>query len=134
MTTDTHKLALDLDGLISNVEDLFGEYWNIAYREGSESTNYADEANDCLHRLRTILASLTTQESNLREVPKYHVANRGFRWDSEKQQHVPHLLIEFTPVPANNPNDSTGWKDRDALAGMLAAAPQQAAVSDGEKT
>ena len=56
------------------------------------------------------------------DVPYYKVADRGFRWDSENQQHIPQLLIEFTPVPANAPNDSTGWKDRDTLATMLAAA------------
>ena len=32
-------------------------------------------------------------------------------------------MIEFTPVPANEPNDSKGWKDRDSLAAMLAASP-----------
>ena len=55
--------------------------------------------------------------------PYYRIAERGFRWDAENRQHIPQLLIEFTPVPANAPNDSNGWKDRDKLAGMLAAAP-----------
>ena len=55
--------------------------------------------------------------------PDYRIADRGFRWDAENRQHIPQLLIEFAPVPANEPNDSTGWKDRDSLAAMLAAAP-----------
>ena len=55
--------------------------------------------------------------------PDYRIADRGFRWDAENRQHIPQLLIEFTPVPANEPNDSNGWKDRDKLAAMLAAAP-----------
>ena len=55
--------------------------------------------------------------------PDYRIADRGFRWDAETRQHIPQLLIEFTPVPANAPNDSNGWKDRDSLAAMLAAAP-----------
>ena len=55
--------------------------------------------------------------------PDYRIADRGFRWDAETRQHIPQLLIEFTPVPANAPNDSNGWKDRDKLAEMLAAAP-----------
>ena len=44
-----------------------------------------------------------------------------FYWDSEKQHHVPTLLIEFEPVPAGEPCDSKGWTDRDNLAAMLAA-------------
>lgn len=55
--------------------------------------------------------------------PDCRIADRGFRWDAETRQHIPQLLIEFTPVPANAPNDSKGWKDRDKLAAMLAAAP-----------
>ena len=55
--------------------------------------------------------------------PDYRIADRGFRWDAENRQHIPQLLIEFTPVPENAPNDSNGWKDRDKLAAMLAAAP-----------
>ena len=54
--------------------------------------------------------------------PDYRIADRGFRWDAENRQHIPQLLIEFTPVPANEPNDSNGWKDRDNLAAMLASA------------
>ena len=53
----------------------------------------------------------------------YRIADRGFRWDAETRQHIPQLLIEFAPVPANEPNDSKGWKDRDSLAAMLASAP-----------
>lgn len=44
-----------------------------------------------------------------------------FYWDSEKQHHVPTLLIEFEPVPAGEPCDAKGWTDRDNLAAMLAA-------------
>ena len=55
--------------------------------------------------------------------PDYRIADRGFRWDAETRQHIPQWLIEFAPVPANEPNDSKGWKDRDSLAAMLAAAP-----------
>lgn len=47
-----------------------------------------------------------------------------FYWDSEKQHHVPTLLIEFEPVPAGEPCYAKGWTDRDNLAAMLAAAPQ----------
>jgi hypothetical protein len=49
-----------------------------------------------------------------------HVAVIGFRWDSERMQHVPQLLIEFEPVPAGSPNDAKGWRDRDAMAAALA--------------
>ena len=47
------------------------------------------------------------------------VVDRGFRWDGEKQQHIPQLVIEFDPVPANSPCDAQGWKDRDAVAKMF---------------
>lgn len=49
---------------------------------------------------------------------------QGFRWDGEKQHHVPTLELEFEPVPANSPNDAKGWQDRDQLAKILAAAPE----------
>ena len=62
--------------------------------------------------------------------PYYRIAERGFRWDAENRQHIPQLLIEFTPVPANAPNDSNGWKDRDKLAGMLATAPTPPSTED----
>ena len=64
--------------------------------------------------------------------PDYRIADRGFRWDAENRQHIPQLLIEFAPVPANDPNDSKGWKDRDSLAAMLAAAPTPP-VSEDQK-
>jgi hypothetical protein len=47
---------------------------------------------------------------------------RDFRWDSTQQHHVPTLLLEFDPVPANSPIDAKGWRDRDDVAIMLAAA------------
>lgn len=55
------------------------------------------------------------------------VADVGFRWDGERQHHVPKLVVEFEPVPANSPCDAKGWKDRDAVAAMLSAAPSQPA-------
>jgi hypothetical protein len=56
-----------------------------------------------------------------REPVTCHVADIGFRWDGERQQHIPRLLIEFEPVPANSPCDAKGWRDRDALTEMLKA-------------
>lgn len=57
-------------------------------------------------------------------VPDVLKITRDFTWVSEKQHHIPTLILEFTPVPANSPNDGKGWKDRDNLAAMLAAAPK----------
>ena len=57
-------------------------------------------------------------------VPPGVVVDKGFRWDGEKQQHIPRLIIEFEPVPANSPYDAQGWRDRDQVAGMFAAAPK----------
>ncbi len=68
----------------------------------------------------------TTEDSSgvAPAVPPMTFINKDFYWDSAKQHHVPTLYIEFTPVPANSPNDAPGWVDRDRLAAMLAAAPQ----------
>ena len=65
--------------------------------------------------------------------PDYRIADRGFRWDAENRQHIPQLLIEFTPVPENAPNASSGWKDRDKLAAMLVAAPTPPVSEDKDK-
>lgn len=56
-------------------------------------------------------------------VPDCKVVDVGFRWDADRQEHVPSIKVEFAPVKANSQNDAKGWKDRDALAAMLAAAP-----------
>ena len=63
----------------------------------------------------------------------YRIADRGFRWDAETRQHIPQLLIEFAPVPENEPNYSKGWKDRDSLAAMLASAPTPPVSEDKDK-
>lgn len=48
---------------------------------------------------------------------------RDFRWDGDKQHHVPLLKVEFDPILPTDGYDAKGWKDRDSLAAMLAAAP-----------
>ena len=50
----------------------------------------------------------------------------GFRWDGDAQQHVPQVLVEFAPVPANALNDSPGWLARDAFVAALSATPSPA--------
>ena len=52
-------------------------------------------------------------------LPDFEKLDRGFRWVSEKQHHVPTLLIEFEPIPANSSVTEKGWQDRDALAAFL---------------
>ena len=52
-------------------------------------------------------------------LPDFEKLDRGFRWVSEKQHHVPTLLIEFEPIPANPSVTEKGWQDRDALAAFL---------------
>jgi len=44
---------------------------------------------------------------------------RSFRWDSETQHHIPQLILEFEPVPANSLYDAPGWEARDALAKII---------------
>jgi ribosomal protein L37AE/L43A len=55
------------------------------------------------------------------QVPACTIVRQGHRYDAENLQHVPQLVIEFTPVPFGIPTKSTGWADRDALADMLTA-------------
>ena len=68
-------------------------------------------------------------EANTPAVPDCRVVDRGFRWDADRQEHVPTLVTEFDAVPLNSPYDAKGWTDRDALAAMLAAAPQPQPVA-----
>jgi len=49
------------------------------------------------------------------------VVDLGFRFDGSRQHHIPRLIVEFDPVPVGAPNDAKDWKDRDAVADMLAA-------------
>lgn len=58
-------------------------------------------------------------------IPRCFITDVGFRWDGDAQHHVPKLVVEFEPVPVGATGDAKGWKDRDALADLLAhpAAP-----------
>ena len=59
--------------------------------------------------------------------------DRGFRWDSEAQCHIPTLEVEFDPVPAGFPNDAKGWQERDQLAAWLQGMPAQPALPVAEQ-
>lgn len=48
--------------------------------------------------------------------------NIAFKWDSEKQCHVPWIMVEFASVPNGEPNTAQGWRDRDAFAAAVDAA------------
>ena len=64
-------------------------------------------------------------EAELRDAPQQaipagtRVVDRGFRFDGERQEHVPQLVIEFEPAPVNSGYGAKGWKDRDHVAAML---------------
>ena len=88
---------------------------------------YIDQLEAEIAKLRASPASASVA------APDYRIADRGFRWDAENRQHIPQLLIEFTPVPENAPNASSGWKDRDKLAAMLVAAPTPPVSEDKDK-
>ena len=60
--------------------------------------------------------------ATLRSVVRYE---RSFDWNSEKQCHVPWILVEFADVPAGSDNDSRGWRDRDAFAAAIDAARKE---------
>lgn len=71
-----------------------------------------------------LLERIAALEAKLAQrVPPCRVADRGFRWDGDRQEHVPKLVIEFDAVPHNGPADSKGWVDRDALDALLSATP-----------
>ena len=76
-----------------------------------------------------VAAILADREKRAQAAQGVRVADIGFRWDGEAQQHVPNLLLEFDPVPFNGPTDAKGWKDRDTMAHWLsteASKPVQA--------
>ena len=44
----------------------------------------------------------------VQSIPDCKVVDVGFRWHSDTQEHIPHVLVQFTPVPANSPADACG--------------------------
>ncbi|ALV06663.1 hypothetical protein [Roseateles depolymerans] len=72
-----------------------------------------------LYRLEQVI-----EEAKAQAVPKCKVVEVGFRWDGDALHHVPQLVVEFDPVPMDSPIGAKGWKDRDALHRLLAAAPR----------
>lgn len=104
---------------MNSADEFFAEAKRLKLRMlgTPEETRAALDAKDAeIARLRAALAA--------QGVPAgCRVVDAGFRWDGEKQQHFPSLLIEFDPVPVNGGHQSKGWRDRDAMAAMLAAAP-----------
>ena len=113
-------------GYIGNV-DLHSGCGYLAYHLAPFEQNYIDQLERELALLKASPASASVA------APDYRIADRGFRWDAENRQHIPQLLIEFTPVPENAPNASSGWKDRDKLAAMLATAPTPPVSEDKDK-
>jgi len=93
------------------------------YEQGADvEARLGDEARAEVKRLRAAVAEA-------RAVPDgWNVCkvDPGFRWDGDAQQHVPQVLVEFAPVPANAPTDSPGWLARDAFVAALAATPSPA--------
>lgn len=59
--------AMPVGKMTDEVMELFAKYWDLAYREGREGVNLADDANELLHQLRILLAAArsqpTTEES-----------------------------------------------------------------------
>lgn len=51
-----------------------------------------------------------------------HIATTTYRFDGERQVHIPQLLLEFAAVPVGAPNTAQGWADRDSVARLIADA------------
>ena len=101
-----------------------GYLGNTSEHEGCDYLAWTTGEQLYIDQLERELALLKASPASASvAAPDYRIADRGFRWDAENRQHIPQLLIEFTPVPENAPNASSGWKDRDKLAAMLVAAP-----------
>ena len=100
-----------------------GWYWIVCEKCGTATNSRTHTMEDCHPLLAEQWNRRASPASAPVAAPDYRIADRGFRWDAENRQHIPQLLIEFTPVPENAPNASSGWKDRDKLAAMLVAAP-----------
>lgn len=49
-------LRISRRALRDKVLDLMARYWELAYREGAEGINLADEANEVIHAVRNLLA------------------------------------------------------------------------------
>lgn len=47
------------------IEELFGEYWDIAFIEGSTGENRYDDASFVLHRLNAVLNDIERSESGV---------------------------------------------------------------------
>ena len=93
----------------------YDDYW-AEDSPGRETEAWAASA-------KAVLATFAAPVPAEPVLPLCKVAAISHRWDSAAQQHIPTLVIEFEPVPANSPNTAKGWADRDRLAAMLAAAP-----------
>ena len=111
-----------------------GYLGDTSEHEGCDYLAWTTGEQLCIDQLERELVLLKASPASASvAAPDYRIADRGFRWDAETRQHIPQLLIEFAPVPANDPNDSKGWKDRDSLAAMLAAAPTPPVSEDKDK-
>ena len=93
----------------------YDDYW-AEDSPGRETEAWAASA-------KAVLATFAAPVPAEPVLPLCKVAAILHRWDSAAQQHIPTLVIEFEPVPANSPITAKGWTDRDRLAAMLAAAP-----------
>lgn len=68
--------------------------------------NERDEARAEAAALRALLRSVVRK-------------NIAFRWDGEKQCHVPWIMVEFAEVAGGEPNTAPGWLHRDAFAAAI---------------
>lgn len=88
------------------------------------------ESVPALHAWEAWQARAAVEADRAQRVPECRVVDVGFRFDGEAQQHVPSIKVEFEPVPVNVGSGGKGWKDRDALAALLASTPAPAQQVD----
>ncbi len=102
---------------------VFASAWSLV---GSrfDTGDLIDLAKEAKDELREMVESALTAPPARVPLTDARVADVGFRFDGEKQVHVPTVLLEFEPVPVNSSmgNTSKGWIDRDAFARFVEAA------------
>lgn len=99
------KLVDEAAAAQADNERLYG--W-MKTKDGQIATIEADwkKAEADAAALRVLLGSVVQQ-------------NIAFRWDGEKQCHVPWIMVEFAEVPSGEPSTAKGWRDRDAFAAAI---------------
>ena len=116
---DAHSAPVQERQRINELLQAIREKWVASNGKDSISVSVLDTIAEVIADGSYVKAHSAPVQS----IPDCKVVDVGFRWHSDTQEHIPHVLVQFTPVPANSPADAKGWTDRDAFVAMLASPP-----------